>query len=149
MSTRLVTFTVGPRLYGVDVSLVQEVLVALPRTRVPRAPQALAGLVNLRGQVVTVVDLRARLGLPAADPASDLAGNDQQPGTSMLVVLRLPGEPTALLVDAIGSVVDVEPGEEQPPPETLRGEGRSLVEAVHPLADRLLLRLDVARAVTL
>lgn len=143
MSTRLVTFTVGPRLYGVDVSLVQEVLLALPRTRLPRAPRALAGLVNLRGQIVTVVDLRARLGLPV-----DRADVEHPDSSPMLVVLRLPGEPTALLVDAIGSVVDVEPTEEQPPPETLRGDDRGLVEAVHPIPGRLLLRLDVARAVT-
>ena len=136
MSERLLTFGVGPRVYGVAVHEVQEVLAALPRTRVPRAPAALAGLVNLRGEVVTVVDLRARLGLPPAEPGAH---------EEVMVVLRTSEEPTALLVDTIGSVVDVD--DPLPVPDTLRGDPLALVDGVHVLPDHLLLRLDVAQAV--
>ncbi len=137
MSTRLVTFTLEGRSYGIDVTAVQEVLRGLPRTRIPLAPSALAGLINLRGQVLTAIDLREQLGLPPR-PA------DQEP---MLVVIRLAGEPVALLVDSIGSVVDVGTEQFEPPPDTLTGPTRDLILGAYKLTDRLLLSLDVDRAI--
>lgn len=137
MSTRLVTFTLDERLYGVEVSGVQEVLRGLPRTRVPLAPPAMAGLINLRGQVLPAVDLRVQLELPSR------TGDDEP----MLVVVRVGGEPLALLVDSIGAVVDVEQDQFEPPPDTLTGPVREIVVGAYKLPDRLLLSLDVDRAV--
>ena len=137
MSTRLVTFTLDERLYGVEVTWVQEVLRGLPRTRIPLAPPAMAGLINLRGQVLPAVDLRVQLGLPAR------VGDDEP----MLVVVRVGGEPLALLVDSIGAVVDVEQDQFELPPDTLTGPVRELVVGAYKLPDRLLLSLDVDRAV--
>lgn len=137
MSTRLVTFTLGRRWYGVDVSAVQEVLRGLPRTRIPLAPRALAGLINLRGQVLTAVDLRAQLGLPPREDGTE----------PMLVVTHVDGEPVALLVDSIGAVVDVEPEQFEPPPDTLVGPTRDLILGAYKLTDHLLLSLDVDKAV--
>ena len=137
MSTRLVTFTLDDRSYGVDVDSVQEVLRGLPRTRIPLAPRALAGLINLRGQVLTAIDLREQLELPPRDPALE----------PMLVVIRVAGEPVALLVDTIGAVVDVEADQFELPPETLNGPSRALVTGAYKLTDHLLLALDVDRAV--
>jgi len=137
MSTRLVTFTLGGRHYGVEVSSVQEVLRGLPRTRVPLAPAGIAGLINLRGQVLTAVDLRERLDL-ALRPEQD---------EPMLVVIRVAGDPVALLVDVIGAVVDVEEDQFELPPDTLTGPVRELVLGAYKLPDRLLLSLDVDRAV--
>jgi len=137
MSTRLVTFTLGGRWYGVDVSAVQEVLRGLPRTRIPLAPRALAGLINLRGQVLTAVDLRAQLGLPPREDGTE----------PMLVVTHVDGEPVALLVDSIGAVVDVEPEQFEPPPDTLVGPTRELILGAYKLTDHLLLSLDVDKAV--
>lgn len=137
MSTRLVTFTLGERSYGIDVSVVQEVLRGLPRTRIPLAPRALAGLINLRGQVLTAVDLRAQLGLPPRVDGIE----------PMLVVTHVDGEPVALLVDSIGAVVDVEPEQFEPPPDTLVGPTRELILGAYKLTDHLLLSLDVDKAV--
>jgi purine-binding chemotaxis protein CheW len=137
VSTRLVTFTLDDRTYGVDVDGVQEVLRGLPRTRIPLAPRALAGLINLRGQVLTAIDLRDQLGLPAR-------AADAEP---MLVVIRVDGEPVALLVDTIGAVVDVENDQFEAPPDTLTGPSRSLILGAYKLAGQLLLALDVDRAV--
>jgi len=137
MSTRLVTFTLEDRSYGISVNAVQEVLRGLPRTRIPLAPSALSGLINLRGQVLTAIDLRDQLGLPSR-PA------DLEP---MLVVIRVSGEPVALLVDSIGSVVDVAADQFEPPPDTLSGQSRQLILGAYKLSDRLLLALDVDRAV--
>ena len=137
MSAQLATFTLDGHVYGVDVDRVQEVLRSQPRTRVPLAPPAVAGLVNLRGQVLTAIDLRTRLGLP-----------ERADGTEpMVVVIRVAGEPISLLVDSIGDVVDVDPQDFEPPPDTLQDAGRELVLGVYKLPDRLLLALDPDRAV--
>ncbi len=137
MSTRLVTFTLAGRLYGVDVGAVQEVLRSQPRTRIPLAPATLAGLINLRGQVLSAVDMREQLELPARE-------DDQEP---MVVVVRVAGEPVAMLVDSIGSVVDVDDDQFELPPDTLTGPSRELLLGAYKLTDSLLLALDVERAV--
>ncbi|MDI6911813.1 chemotaxis protein CheW [Nocardioides sp.] len=137
MSTRMVTFTLDGHLYGVDVEAVQEVLRGQARTRIPLSPVTLAGLINLRGQVLSAIDLRALLELPDRD-------GDTEP---MLVVIRVAGEPVALMVDTIGSVVDVDDDQFEPPPDTLVGVSRDLLLGAYKLEDRLLLALDVDRAV--
>ena len=137
MSAQLATFTLDGHVYGVDVDRVQEVLRSQPRTRVPLAPPAVAGLVNLRGQVLTAIDLRERLGLPQR-------AADVEP---MVVVIRVAGEPISLLVDSIGDVVDVDDDDFEPPPDTLLDSSRELVLGVYKLPDRLLLALDPDRAV--
>ncbi|MGA8211065.1 MAG: chemotaxis protein CheW [Nocardioidaceae bacterium] len=137
MTSRLVTFRLEDRWYALDVSAVQEVLRGLPLTRVPLAPPAVAGLINLRGQVVTAVDLRRRLGLGPR-------GEDHE---QMLVVLRRAGDQVALLVDGIGSVVPAEPDRFEPPPGTAAAADRGLVLGVYQQPDHLLLLLDVDRAV--
>jgi purine-binding chemotaxis protein CheW len=135
--SQYVTFMLDGALYGVDVLRVQEALKSHTRTRVPLAPPTVAGLVNLRGQVVLTVDLRTRLQLaPRAE------------GTEpMMVVVRVDGEVVSLLVDEIGDVVDAGAETFAPPPDTLEPTMRSLVVGAHKLDDRLLLVLDVDRAV--
>ena len=137
MSNRLVTFTLEGRAYGVRVQAVQEVLRGLPRTRIPLATRTLAGLINLRGQVLTAIDLREQLGLP---PRSE----GEEP---MVVVIRVGTEPVSLLVDTIGAVVDVDPDTFEQPPDTLTGSARDLIIGAYKLPGRLLLALDVDRAV--
>ena len=137
MSTRMVTFTLDGRLYGVNVDAVQEVLRDQTRTRIPLAPGTLAGLINLRGDVLSAVDLRAQLELPARDSESE----------PMLVVIRVAGEQVALLVDTIGSVVDVDTDQFEPPPDTLVGSSREMLLGAYKLEDQLLLALDVDRVV--
>jgi purine-binding chemotaxis protein CheW len=134
---RLVTFTLHGSIYGVSVEAVQEVLRGQLRTRIPLAPPGLAGLINLRGQVLTAIDLREQLGLPARDAGA---------GEPMLVVVRVAGEPVALLVDTIGAVVDVGAGQFEPPPDTLSGPSRELIRGAYKLEGELLLDLDVERA---
>lgn len=136
--SRYVTFTIDDALYGVDVLRVQEAVHAQARTRVPLAPEGIAGLVNLRGQVVLTVDLRPRLGLPPAPEDAD----------RMMVVVQVDGEPTSLLVDGVGDVVDVAPELFGPPPETLEPSLRPLIRGACRLDGRLLQVLDVDEAVT-
>ena len=129
------TFKVGENTFGVDVRVVQEVLRPHPITRVPLAPPAIAGLINLRGQVVTAVDLRQRLGLPPNDGERE----------SMNVVARLGDGVVSLLVDTIGDVIEVDEADFEAPPETLTGPSRGLVLGAYKLDSTLLLALDVIR----
>ena len=134
---QLTTFWLAGHLYGVEVRHVQEVLRAQDLTRVPRAHPAVAGLLNLRGQVVTAVELRERLGLPPREAGA----------RAVLVVVRLGGEVVSLLADAIGDVVDVAEDTFETPPDTLDGAVRELIRGAYKLDGHLLLALDVARAV--
>jgi purine-binding chemotaxis protein CheW len=133
------TFFLDGLRFGVDVRKVQEVVPHQEMTRVPLAPPMVEGLLNLRGQIVTGIDLRRRLDLPPR-PAGRLPMN---------VVLRGDDDPVSFLVDAIGEVVEVDATAGQAPPETLRGRVRELIEAVYPLQDELLLVLDTVRTVDL
>ena len=135
--SQYVTFDLEDTLYGVEVGWVQEVLRPHVRTIIPRSPETVAGLVNLRGQVVLTVDLRTRLEM---DPRPE----DVEP---MMVVVQVGGEPVSLLVDRIGDVVRADDDTYAPPPDTLDGPTRTLVTGAHKLDDRLLLLLDVERAV--
>jgi purine-binding chemotaxis protein CheW len=136
MSRQFATFTLDGARYGVDVLRVQEALRAHTRTPVPLAPVGIAGLVNLRGQVVMTIDLRSRLGL-APLPA------DAEP---MMVVVQVDGEPISLLVDEIGDVIDVEDGQFETPPDTLPTALREVILGAYKLDRGLLLALDVDRA---
>ncbi len=138
-SGQLATFFVADRFFGVDVLRVQEVLRAQQMTRVPLAPEVIEGLINLRGQIVPAIDMRRRLGL-APRPAG------QEP---MNVVVRTDDGAVSLLVDEIGDVLEVEAAAWERPPENLAAEARELVRGVYKLKERLLLVVDVDRAVEL
>ncbi len=124
---------------GIEVLEVQEVIRAQPMTRVPLAGGGVRGLINLRGHIVTAVDLRERLGLPPR------AGGQ----ASMNVVIRTPEGPVSLLVDGIGDVLDVSEADREPVPATVAPSTRALVTGVYKLPGHLLLALDTARAVGL
>jgi purine-binding chemotaxis protein CheW len=130
------TFTVDTLLFGVEVHNVQEVFRYQDMTAVPLAGQGAAGLINLRGEVVTAVSMRIRLGLPPL--AEGLF--------PMNVVVRVDDEPVSLLVDAIGDVAHVSPEQFEEPPETMTGAGRTLITGAYKLEGKLLLVLDIARA---
>ncbi|SDQ20656.1 chemotaxis protein CheW [Quadrisphaera sp. DSM 44207] len=136
-TSQLATFWLDGDLYGVEVEHVQEVLRFQGLTRVPLAPTAVAGLINLRGQVVTAVELRERLALP---PRPE--GND-----AIVIVVRLHGEAVSLLVDGIADVVDVDVRDFEAPPDTMDGAARELIRGAYKLDGRLLLALDVYKAV--
>jgi purine-binding chemotaxis protein CheW len=133
------TFTVDGLYFGVHVHGVQEVLRHQPMTPVPLAPPAVRGLINLRGQIVTAIDLRLRLGRPAR-PADALPLN---------VVVRSHGDSVSLLVDDIGDVVDAGGLDLLPPPANLPPMIRELLQGVVALPGAILLVLDADRAVDL
>ncbi len=132
---QLCSFYVDRLLLGIDVQQIQEVIRYQGMTGVPLAPAAISGLINLRGQIVTAIDLRRRLDLPPR-------GSDRPP---MNVVVRDGENAVSLLVDRIGDVLEVEDDIFESPPSTVRGEARELIAGAYKLPDRLLLVLDTAR----
>jgi len=132
------TFFLNGLYFGVEVLKVQEVIRYQEMTRVPLAPGMIRGLINLRGQIVTAIDLRHRLELP-------LRADDELP---MNVVVRSDDGAVSLLVDEIGDVVEIEEDTYEAPPETLRGVARDLIQGVYKLKERLLLVLDTEKTIT-
>ena len=130
------TFTLDGLLFGVDVGTVQEVIRYQAMTEVPLAHRVVRGLINLRGQIVTALDLRRRLGLTERP-------NNERP---MNVVVRTDEGAVAFLVDAIGDVVTVEPDAWESAPATLASSVRALIPGAYKLDERLLLQLDVDAA---
>lgn len=126
-------FHIGGFYFSVPIDRVQEVLKKAPVTPVPGAPRAVAGLLNLRGAIVTVLDIRPHLGVSIGGPA--------EAGAHLL--LRDGSEIVALRIDRIGEVVNVSEESFEPPPDTLRGPARALITGVYKLPDRLMLALDL------
>ncbi|MBY0395387.1 MAG: chemotaxis protein CheW [Thermoleophilia bacterium] len=130
-SGQLCTFAVGGLDLAVDVLRVQEVLRPRPLRRVPRAPEDVRGLINLRGRVLAAVDVGRRLGSPGRLP----------PESAMHVVLRAGGGAACLLVDAVGDVIPA-PVSLQAPPPNAPERFRALVLGVAPGPGATLLVLD-------
>ena len=131
------TFYLNGLFFGVEVTEVQEVIRYQEMTRVPLASCFVRGLINLRGQIVTAVDLRRRFELP---PTQD----DRLP---LNVVIRDAQGAVSLLVDEIGDVLNVEETDFEAPPETLQGVAREFIRGAYKLKDRLLLVLDAEKAI--
>ncbi|HYY25026.1 MAG TPA: chemotaxis protein CheW [Candidatus Udaeobacter sp.] len=136
---QLATFYLDGLLFGIEVNKVQEVIRYQEMTHVPLAHAVVRGLINLRGQIVTALDLRRRLNFKDRSV-------DQLP---MNVVVRTGEEAVSLLVDEIGDVLDVEEESFERPPETLQGEARDLIRGAYKLKDRLLLVLNTDKVVNL
>lgn len=129
----LCTFVVGDLHLGVDANLVQEVARHQAIIPVPLAPAEVAGLLNLRGQVVTAIDLRGRLGLRSRPEGQ----------TPPHLIVRGPSGPASLLVDHISDVLACPPEELEPPPTTVDETLRGFLGGVCARPDRLLLLLDL------
>ncbi len=131
-SNSFCTFQVEDLLFGIEVSSVQEVIRNQPTTMVPLADSLISGLMNLRGQIVTALDLRDRFGLSPAE----------NPEKQMNVVVRTDDGPVSLLVDKIGDVAEVKEEDFEPSPETLNEEIKELIQGAFKLENDLLLILN-------
>jgi purine-binding chemotaxis protein CheW len=135
-TSQFCTFYLDKLLFGVELQRVQEVIRSLEMTKVPLAPAVVSGLINLRGQIVTAVDLRLRLEL---DP--------RPPGLlAMNVVVRTEDGAVSLLVDEVGDVVEVGETTFEPPPATLRHSVQTMITGVHKLNHCLMHVLDTEKA---
>jgi purine-binding chemotaxis protein CheW len=133
------TFHVGHLYMGIEVLKVQEIILGQEMTRVPLAAPAISGLINLRGEIVTAIDLRRRLGLPAGPEGS----------RPVNVVIATGDGAVSLLVDEIGDVIEPSAESFEPTSEAVERAAQGLVRGVYKLSDRLMLILDVDRAINL
>jgi purine-binding chemotaxis protein CheW len=130
-----VTFTVGRQLFGLPIGQVQDVFMPGRLTPVPTAPDEFAGVLNLRGRIVTALDMRVRLGMAPRE-------SSEQP---MAVGIEIDGESYGLLIDEIGEVLKLNPSERQPVPANLDSGLSRVAGGIHRLDDQLLVILDVQR----
>jgi len=129
-----VTFTIADQLFGIPVLKVQDVLSAHNITRIPLAPPEIAGSLNLRGRIVTAMDVRLRLGLAPRDR-----------GTTMSIVTEHDGELYSLMVDSVGEVLGLKSSDWERNPATLDSKFREYSLGIYRLDGKLLVVLDVNR----
>jgi purine-binding chemotaxis protein CheW len=132
---QMVVLDVGDEAYGIPVQRVREIIRVPPITRVPNGPAFLEGVVNLRGQVIPVMDLRKHLGIPSGDETR----------RSRVVVAELGRHTVGLIVDGVSQVVMVATTEIEPPPSLIAGANDGQVCGVARLGDKLVLFLDPDR----
>jgi purine-binding chemotaxis protein CheW len=130
-----VTVTIGDQLFGLPIGQVQDVFVPGRLTPVPLAPEDIAGVLNLRGRIVTALDMRCRLGLAKRDARQN----------AMAVGIDLNGESYGLVIDAVGEVLKLHESTREPVPINLDGRLAQVAAAVHRLESELLVVLDVGR----
>ena len=138
-SREFVTMIIDGQLFGIPVLQVQDVLGPQKITRVPLAPREVAGSLNLRGRIVTAIDVRTRLGLPPREEAKK----------SMSVVVDHNGEFYSLIVDQVGEVMSLQSSDHEKTPATLDERWREISDGVYRLKDTLLIVLDVKRLLRL
>jgi len=134
-----VTIRLSGQLCGIPVLDVHDVLSEQPITAVPLAPSAVAGVLNLRGRIVTAIDLRKRLGLPPQEPGSE----------NMSIVVEYQDEPYSLLIDSIGDVMSFPEDSFESNPVTLSQRWQEVSNGIFRLKGELLVILDVEKLLNL
>ncbi|WP_133137771.1 chemotaxis protein CheW [Legionella rowbothamii] len=136
---KICTFYLDNYFFGVDVFQIQEVIRYHEMTTVPLADQTISGLINLRGQIVTAIDMRKRLDFPMLE-------ENQKPTN---IIVRTDDGAVSLWVDDIGDVIDLSADTFESPPENLQGEIRTVLKEVCKFENKLLLILDIGQVLTL
>jgi purine-binding chemotaxis protein CheW len=132
---QVVSFRLGAEEYGVDIMTVQEIILVGCITQVPEVPEHVLGVINLRGNVIPILNLRARFGMPeqAADEAT------------RIVVMNLQGRTVGVVVDGVSEVLRLSREDIAPTPASLVGAGKDYVTGLARRKDRLLILLDMSR----
>lgn len=136
--TQLVSFLLGGEEYAVDIGFVQEIIRLQEITRVPEAPEFVEGVINLRGRVIPVLDLRKRFRLPAGEDRARMR----------IVVVSSAGRMVGLIVDAVREVLTLPTAAIEPPPPVVSGIGKEYLKGIGKRKDRLLILLDLSRVLT-
>jgi purine-binding chemotaxis protein CheW len=132
---QLVVFELGAEFYGVEISRVHEIIRLQSVTHVPRAPAFVEGVINLRGKVIPVVDLRRRFGLPSAEHTR----------ASRIVVLEIGDQVVGVIVDGVTEVLRVKTATVEPPSPVVAGIDSEYLQGIAKLPERLVILLDLDR----
>jgi purine-binding chemotaxis protein CheW len=133
MQRELITFEVEDQIFGIDIMAIREIRAWTPVTRLPRVPHYMAGVVNLRGTVLPVVDLAARLGWAPTEPTPRHA----------IIVIQHDGQTRGLIVHAVSDIVTVASDAMQPPPATSSNSLVPFLEGLTAVEDRMVMVLDL------
>lgn len=131
-------FFLGPEIYGLPLGQLREVAQLTRVRRIPGAPASVAGLVNLRGEIICALDARAILGLAMPTP----------PDAAFLLVLRGVEDPLGLVVDSIANIYSIDPGQIEPPPSTWPPERAAFFVGTARVSEGLMGLLEVNRVVS-
>jgi purine-binding chemotaxis protein CheW len=132
---QLVTFSIGDEEFGVDILKVQEIIRMMEITKVPRAPEFVEGVINLRGKVIPIIDLRRRFGLSTR-------GHDKH---TRIIVIEINNMIVGFVVDSVSEVLRIPFSTVEPPPPVVSGMESEYISGVGKLEDRLLILLDLDR----
>lgn len=136
---QLVSFKIGDEEFGIEILKVQEIIKMLPITKVPNSPAFVDGVINLRGRVIPVVDLRVKLGLQRQDHTKN----------TRIVVVELNGKTVGFIVDEVNEVLRITKDITEAPPEMIGNINREFITSIGKLEDRLLLLLDLEKVFSL
>ena len=135
---QLVSFTIGDEEFGVDILKVQEINRMVDVTRVPNTPEYVDGVINLRGKVIPIIDLRRRFGMQRKEKDKN----------SRIIVVELNGRVLGFVVDAVSEVLRIPKSVTEPPPSIIAGIEAEYITAIAKLETRLLILLDLERVLT-
>ena len=135
---QVVSFRLGSEEYGVDIAQVQEINRMVAVTHVPRAPQFMEGVINLRGQLIPIIDLRARFGMPRAEHTKN----------TRIVVTEIGAKRVGMVVDSVSEVLRLPVEHIEPAPEMITGVETEYIRGVGKIEDRLIILLDLARIIS-
>jgi purine-binding chemotaxis protein CheW len=131
---QLVGFTIGKELFGVDILMVQEIIRAAPITAVPNSPDFVEGVINLRGNIIPVIELRKRLGFAMPDVNME---------DSWILILDIEGRITGFIVDSVTEVLKIQESGIEPPPDiVVAGLETQYIRGVCEIDEKLLILLD-------
>ena len=132
---QLVTFSTGDEEFGVDILRVQEIIRTMAITKVPKAPEFVEGVINLRGKVIPIIDLRRRFGLQSK-------AHDKH---TRIIVIEINTMIVGFVVDSVSEVLRIPASTVEPPPPVVAGLESEYISGVGKLEDRLLILLDLDR----
>ena len=133
MLRQLITFQIGEQFLGVDIMAIREIRAWTPTTLLPHSPAFVRGVVNLRGTVLPVIDLSARLGWGLAEPT----------GRHVIIVVQIGAQLNGLIVDAVNDIGTIDGDQLQAPPELAADGSLRVLEGLAPVEDRMGMVLDL------
>lgn len=132
---QLVSFFIGNEEFGVDILYVQEINRMSQVTKVPNAPDFVNGVINLRGRVIPVIDLRLKFGMPPKEPDKN----------TRIIVMEVSGKTVGFIVDSVNEVLRIPKNVTEAPPELAMGVNSEYIKSVGKLEDRLLILIDLEK----
>jgi purine-binding chemotaxis protein CheW len=132
---QIVTFRLGNAEYGIDIMQAKEIIKMEKITLIPNAPEYVEGVINLRGNVIPIIDLKKRFHLEEGEGEQDTG----------IIIVRVENVEMGIIIDSISKVISIPEDDVQPPPPVFAGIGQKYIQGVARLEDRLLIILDLQK----